>query len=247
MASESERLAALAAAARDAGTEDQVLPQLESHLAREPGDTAVLHWQALLLRELDQRDEAIAALEAARLRAPDDASLAHSLAQLTLEAGLPASRRFLEAIRLAPTRPELRLGLAAARFAEGEGERALAELDSLLAAQAGWYPGHRHYAQLAALTGRGDAAMASYERAIAGFPDAGQLYYEAAGLLLEGERHGEALAMLDRGIARVGEDRTLLCYRAGALDELGRAGEAEALFTRLGVVDDLSHAIRQAG
>jgi tetratricopeptide (TPR) repeat protein len=245
MASESERLAALAEAARDSGAEDQALPQLAAYLARNPGDLLVLHWHALLLRGLDRRDEAIALLEAARRLAPADASLAHSLAQLSLEAGKPASHLFREAIQLAPTRPELRLGLAAARFAKGEGELALSELDGLLAAQAGWYPGHRQFAQLAALAGRGDMVMSSYERAIAAFPDSGQLYFEAAGLLIESERYGDALAMLDRGIARAGEAELLLRLKAGALDELGHMAEAEALFARLGVVDDLAHAVRR--
>jgi tetratricopeptide (TPR) repeat protein len=245
MASESDQLAALAQTARDGGTEDQALPQLAAYLARNPGDLLVLHWHALLLRGLDRRDEAIALLEPARRLAPDNTSLAHSLAQLTLEAGQPASRLFLDAIRLAPTRPELRLGLAAARFAEGEGELALSELDAMLKAQPGWYPGHRQYAQLAALTGQGEAAMASYERAIAAFPDSGQLYYEAASLLMEGERYADALAVLDRGLARAGEAELLLQLKAGSLDELGRSAEAEALFTRLGVIDDLAHAIRR--
>jgi tetratricopeptide (TPR) repeat protein len=245
MTSESERLAAVAEAARDSGTEDQALPQLEAYLAGNPGDIVVLHWHALLLRGLDRRDEAIAVLETARHLVPADASLAHSLARVALEAGEPASECFLEAIRLAPTRPELRLGLAAARYAEGEGELALSELDGLLAVQAGWYAGHRQYAQLAALLGRGDAAMASFERAIMAFPDAGQLCFEAASLLIEGERYAEGLAMLDRGIARVGEDQALLCLKAGALDELDRAAEAEVLFARLGSIDDLSHAVRR--
>lgn len=245
MANQSERLAALAQAARDDGTEDQALPALAAYLARNPDDLVVLHWHALLLRGLDRRDEAITLLEAARRLNPANASLAHSLAQLTLEAGMPASTGFLEAIRLAPSRPELRLGLAAARFAEGEGERALAELDDLLAAQAGWYPGHRQYAQLATMTGHGDAAMTSYERAIAAFPDAGQLYFEAAALLIEGERHDEALAMIERSIGRIGEDQALLCLKAGALDELGRFAEAETLFARLADIDDLSHTIRR--
>jgi tetratricopeptide (TPR) repeat protein len=245
MASDSERLAALAEAARDNGTEDQALPQLAAHLARHPDDLTVLHWHALLLRGLDRRDEAIVLLAAARRRDPGNVSLAHSLAQLSFEAGQPSSANFLEAIRLAPTRPDLRLGLAAARFAEGEGALALSELDAMLAAQPGWYPGHRQYAQLAALLGQGDRAMASYERALSAFPESGQLYFEAASLLIEGERYGEALAMLDRGIARAGEAEPFLQLKAGTLDELGHSAAAEALFARLGAVDDRAHAIRR--
>lgn len=245
MTTERDQLAAIAQAARDGGSAESALAQLAAHLARDPRDVLIRHWQALLLRDLDRRGEAIGELETARRIDPADVSVAQSLAQISLEAGVPASHLFLEAIRLAPTRPELRLGLAAARFAEGQGPAALAELDATLAGNPGWYPGHRQYAQLAAMMGEGNAAMASYERAIAAFPDAGQLYYEASGLLLEGERYGEALAMLDRGIARVGESELLLCFRAGALDELGRAQEAEELFARLGEVDDISHAIRR--
>ena len=245
MAAESDRLGDLARQAITNGTEDAALPLLAAHCAREPDDVFVAHWQALLLRALDRREAALPMLKAAAARAPGDASLAQSLAQVALEAGLPAVSLFLAAIRLAPTRPELRLGLAAARLGEGDGEGGLDELGTMLAANAGWYDGHRQYAQLAALLGAGDAAMASYERAIAAFPAAGQLYFDAAALLTEGERYARALEFADRGMAAVGEDALLLQLRAGALDELGQEREAVALFDRLGLIDDVSHTIRR--
>lgn len=245
MAGDSETLGELAREAIAQGAEEPALARIEAHLGRDPADIYLRHWQALLLRALDRREEALPVLRSACVAAPGDASLAQSLAQVALEAGLPATDLFLKAIRLAPAKAELRLGLAAARLAEGHGEQALAELDAMLAANAGWFEGHRHYAQLAALLGRGDAAMACYDRALAAFPTAGQLYFDAAALLSEAGRHAPALDYAERGIAAVGEDPLLLQLKAGALDELGHDARAEVLFEQLGVIDDLAHTVRR--
>lgn len=240
-----ETLSALADEALDRGTEETVEPVLAAWLERNGPDARLLHWHALLLRALDRHDEALANLEQARRLSPTDAGIAHSFAQVALEAGGRASAHFESAIRIAPTNPELRHGLFAARYAEGEGSRALDELEAMLTANPGWYAGHRQFAQLSAMLGRAERALASIEHALARFPEAGALYLLGLELLIEAERYQEALALADRAIARLGEEAQLVLSRAVALDELGRHGEAGALLTRLGPADDSGHAIRR--
>ncbi|MCJ2177232.1 2OG-Fe(II) oxygenase family protein [Novosphingobium album (ex Hu et al. 2023)] len=243
MGDDADTLAALAEQALANGTEVEAEARLSVYLEDHPGDVTLLHWAAMLRRALDRRSEAIAALEQARHYAPDSSGLAHALAHVTLEAGRPASALFEQAIRMAPAKAEIRLGLASARFAEGQGERGFAELDAMLAANPGWMEGHRQYAQMAALLGKGDRVLASIDRALARFPQGDDLHRMGIALPLEGERYAEALERADRAIALRGALAPYVLPRAAALDETGRSEEAASLFEALGAPADNGHAV----
>jgi len=244
MVDDAEGLAALAEQALAARCEEAALPRLQAWLARHPNDATLLHWSAMLHRALDDRAAAIAALERARGQAPESAGIAHALAHTTLEAGLPASALFERAIMLAPADGTIHLGLGAARLAEGEGERALAELRAMLDANPGWYDGHRQYAQLSGLTGRRKAAYETIGRAIERFPDADALHQLAIDLLFEAEDHEGVLDAVRRAARYCPDTPTLLLAHAVALDELGRLHESAPLFARLGPPQDSAQAIR---
>lgn len=233
----------LADAALDSGDEEAAVARTSAWLAANRPRADLLHWHALLLRALERHDEALEALRQAARLAPADAAIARSLAQVSLEAGAKASKLFLDAIRLAPSRPDLRIGLNSARYAEGEGAAALEELGAMLAANPGWLEGHRQFAQLSAMTGQPDRAFDTIEAALARFPEAGALYLLALELLADGERHEAALQMADRAITRLGEAPQLILARAAALDELRRP-EAAPMFARLGPPAEPGHALR---
>ena len=232
MTDEREALAQLAERALARGEEEDAEARLTAWLARNRPDVGLLHWTAMLRRALDRREGAMAALEAAMALAPDNAGVVHALAHVSLEAGRPASHLFERATLLAPAKAEIRLGLASARLAEGEGRRGLAELEAMLAANPGWMEGHRQFAQLAAMVGEGHRAFSTIEAALQRFAQSDALRSLAIDLLLSGERHGDALAAADRAIAVHGPLRPFLVARAAALDELGRAEEAAATFDR---------------
>ncbi|SFG14726.1 Tfp pilus assembly protein PilF [Novosphingobium sp. CF614] len=236
-------LADLAQHALASGAEELAEPRLAAWLKTHPKDVTLLHWMAMLRRALDRRGEAIAALNEARRYAPGNPGAAHALAHVSLEAGYPASALFEQAIGLAPGKAEIRLGLASARFAEGEGERGLTELDAMLAANPGWMEGHRRYAQLAALSGHGDRALSTIERALERFPQGDALRKLGMDLLLEAERYPDALAAAERAIAIRGALAFFVLPRAAALDELGRSEEAAALFAVLGAPQEIGHAV----
>ena len=241
-----ERLAELAEQAIRDGTEDRAEPRLAAWCKAHPGDSGVRHWLALLQRSLDCREAALDTLAAAREIAPGDAALAHAQAQVALEAGIPANDLFLAAIRLAPGNGELRLGLATARFDTGNGELGLAELDAMLVANPGWYDGHRAYAQLAALLGHPDAALAPIRRALKIFPAAETLHHLAINLLLDAERFDEAFAATEAALVALGDVPEIRLALATALDELGEGDKARALFVALGPARDPGHAVRRA-
>ncbi len=238
-----ESLAELAGQALANGTEEAAEARLAGYLRGHPQEMSLLHWAAMLRRVLDRREEAIAALEQGLRLAPGNAGMMHALAHVRLEAGLPASRQFEEAIRLAPTKGEIRFGLASARHAEGEGARGLAELEAMLAANPGWMEGHRQFAQLATLVGQGGRSMATIEAALSRFPQSDALRTLAIDLLLAGEKFGPALAVADRALAVHGASPGFQLSRAAALDELGRSDEAAAQFAALGPPADRGHAV----
>lgn len=241
----SGELATLAEMALAEGDEGAIEPRLAAWLRTDPGDVLIRHWIALLRRSLDRRDEAIADFEIALRHAPGHPGITHALAHTMLEAGLPATDRFLEAIRLAPAKSDIRLGLAAARYADGEGARGLDELAALLGANAGWYDGHRKYAQLAAMVGRADDALASIEQALNAFPKGRDLYLLGIDLLLEAERYSAAIELIDRAAAQLGESDPLRWAKAAAIDECDGAEASAPLFVALGPAPDQAQAIRR--
>lgn len=238
-------LADLAGKALKQGVDSQELAEarLSDWLAVNSRDVTVLHWLAMLRRALDRRDGAIDALAQARRLSPQNGGVAHALAHVALEAGRPAARLFEQAIELAPAKGEIRLGLASARLAEGEGERGLAELEAMLGANPGWMEGHRQFAQLAVMTGQGDRMLATIEAALQRFPQSEALRQLSIELLMAGERYGPVLAISERAMQVHGESLPFLLARAAALGELGRNEEAEALFQRIGPARDTGHAV----
>ncbi len=240
-----DQLAQLAQDALAQGREVEAEPRLAAYLVSHPRDVRIIHWRALLLRSLDRRSSAIAALSAAQRLAPTNPAITHSLAVVSQEAGHPAVDLFAAALRLAPTNHEIRLGLTSARFAEGDGARALADLQARLTASPGWHQGHRQYAQLAAMLGQPKTALASIDRALAAYPASDALHLLAIELLLDAEEPAAALAATDRAIGQLGEVPALLLNRAAALDELGQTQAAMRLFDKIGPAGDIGHAIRR--
>ena len=94
-------------------------------------------WKALLERSLDEHEQALASFaEAARLD-PADVSIAHGHARTAMEAGLDAGPLYERALSLAPRNGQILIGLAAARAATGEGDRAVSDLQATLESRAG--------------------------------------------------------------------------------------------------------------
>ncbi|QNA85642.1 hypothetical protein G4G27_17860 [Sphingomonas sp. So64.6b] len=238
-------LAQCALQALDDGNEAELLPALAA-AAERVRDNALL-WQCtgLLYRGLDQHGEAAIAFDRAARLAPADAKIAQGRAQVALEAGLDAVALFDRARMLNPDNGGVHLGMAAARFAGGDGVRAIAELDSLLASSPAWVEGHATLARLRTMMGECATATASFERALTDHPRNAALWQSLVLTLNEGEQHTAALDVIRRGRAQLGDTPFFDANEAIALSEAGDVVRAEALFARVSLADEETFAVRR--
>jgi tetratricopeptide (TPR) repeat protein len=223
----------LARSSLSEGEEERGLAALAPAVAQCPS-ARLWQWKGLLERSIDEHGQALRSLgEAARLD-PADASIAHGLARVALEAGLPAEHLFETARRLAPNDGSVLLGLAAARVAEGRGEEAEAELDAALLQSPHWIEGHMQLAQLRSMLGRPALAADSLERALGQFRNHSGLWQARFDLRVKSEN----FRALDEDISSArssGADAALLRpYEAIAASELEQTDRADALFAEIG-------------
>ena len=170
-----ESIFSLAEQALDSGNEDAAIPTVRAAAERYDGPR-LWHWLGLLYRSLDEHEQALASFERAAELAPRGPKIAQARAQTAMEAGLPAVELFERALALAPQDGSVIVGLAAARAAAGDGERAVAELAAVLEREPMWTYGHEQLAQFQATLGRPEQATASLERALSRFPSAQPLW-----------------------------------------------------------------------
>lgn len=164
-----QAVADLAAKAIEQGDEDRVLPSVTAEAERS-GTALLWQWKALLERSLDEHEAALHSFENAAQLAPSDISIAHGHARTAMEAGLDARPLYDKALSLAPRNGQIMLGMAAARVAAGEGERAIAELEAVLETAPAWLYGHEQLAQFKATQGKSGEATSSLEQALKRFP-----------------------------------------------------------------------------
>ena len=183
----------------NAGRDHAALPILDSALARMPRDPALLQTKGLALRNLGDLAPALEILKRARALAPRDPLIAHTLARATMEAGLPASALYEEALKLAPGKPDIVLGSVAALLADGEARRAEASLREASFGQPAWSQAHRELLRLRLMLGQSfESANEGFARAVAARPAELALWHGWISALMEARRGAEADAVLAR-------------------------------------------------
>jgi tetratricopeptide (TPR) repeat protein len=170
--------------------------------------------------------------------------VAHILARATMEGGLPAIPLFDRALKLAPDDPSVILGRAAAQFAEGQTEAAIADLEARLRQVPGWLLGHSTIARLR--YGAGDTAgmTASFEESLLAEPGNGLLWRTLVETLMHGNLYDDALVAIARARAALGASATLDALEAACVAEQGETEHADALFAALGPIEHVSMAAR---
>lgn len=238
----------LALAARDAmasAREADVVSAVADAAARFGNSASAWQWAGLLQRAVQDHRRAMASFERAMSLAPNDGLIAMGLAQVRLEAGIDSRADFERAVRLAPTGDAM-LGLMAARYAEGEGQKALDDLRSILERNPHWLQGHRQWAQLAAMLGQADIATATVDRALIADRTNLGLWQTKLDLLEKAERHAERVLVCDEAAAETCDQSSFALARAAALSDAGDASRAAHAFARLGIPVAIDHAIRLA-
>jgi tetratricopeptide (TPR) repeat protein len=226
------------------GFEPEGLKLLEAARRSAPGEARLWQVAGLLHRQLEDLGPAIVMMtEAARL-APRDPLIAHTLARVHLEAGLPSVELFEAALRLAPNDGEILLGLAAAIENDSGPAAAVAGLERLVASRPGWIAGLEVLMRLRWLCGDREGFTADYERALAGDPRNIGLWRSLIIALTQGDQYERALDVSVRGRAQAGPHVIFDVNEAVCLSELGRFEAAEPLFGRLAVLDDAALRVR---
>jgi tetratricopeptide (TPR) repeat protein len=243
---DARRLGELARAALGAQREEDVLPLLRDATPA-TRDGRLWQWKGLLERALDEHGEALKSFAEAAALAPNDASIAHGRARVALEAGVPATELFVQALRLAPSDPQVYIGLNAARIAEGRAEEAEIELDRVLERSPLFLDGHQQLAQLRALRGRREHAFDSLERAIAANPRVPALWQALCDLQVLGEDYARLKQTVERANAAGIPGEALGRYAFIAASELGETERADALLTaEIAPAWRVRHSLRNA-
>ena len=226
------------------GLEEEGLRLLEAARRSAPGDSRLWQVAGLLHRRLDELGPAKAMLEQAARLAPADPLIAHTLARVHLEAGLPSVELFRAAHRLAPQDGEVLLGLVAA-LADDEGaQAAIVELERLVAAHPGWIVGIETLMRLRWQCGDAEGFTADFEHALALDPRNIGLWRSLIIALVQGNQYELALDAVLRGRTLAGPHLIFDANEAVCRAELLQFDAAERLFARLAAVDDATLRVR---
>jgi tetratricopeptide (TPR) repeat protein len=226
------------------GLEEEGLKLLEAARRSAPGDSKLWQVAGLLHRKLDELGPAIAMLKEAARLAPRDALIAHTLARAHLEAGLPSIQYFQAARRLAPTEPEILLGLVAAVEEEVGPAAAVETLELLIAPNPTWIAGLEMLMRLRWQCGDREGFTQDYERALAAEPRNIALWRSLILALTPADQYELALELVLRGRRSAGPNLLFDANEAVCRSELGQLEEAEPLFARLAELDDPTIRIR---
>jgi tetratricopeptide (TPR) repeat protein len=187
----------LARKALEEGEEERTLQVIERAVAQSPA-AALWQWKALLERSLDEHEAALASFEEAARLAPTEVSIAHGHARTAMEAGLDARPFYERALALAPRNGQILVGMAAARAAMGEGERAILDLQAVLRGAPAWLYGHEQFAQIMATQGKAPDATSSLDEALTRFPSAQPLWETLLNVQLRRGEYGSLKEIVER-------------------------------------------------
>lgn len=215
--------------ALESGEEEAAIPVVRAAAERQ-NRPILWHWLGLLQRSLDENEQALESLRTAAKLAPRGPRITHALAHTAMEAGLPAVELFERALELAPQDGAVIVGLAAARNAAGDGERAVADLANILEQAPLWTYGHEQFAQFQSTLGRPAEATASLERAIARFPTAQPLWETLLYVELRRGAYDKLRGILDRARSAGVHSAEFAIYEAIHAAEFAPETRPEALF-----------------
>jgi len=235
-----EAMLSAGAEAIRAGAEAEALRPVEEILRRSPDHPRLWQLLGLIHRNLEDHERSLHAFAKAAELAPEDAMIAHALACVRYEAGLPAGRHFEHAMRLDPSDRSILLRHAAARIAEGREAEAIAGLHEEARRDPLWVEGHKALARLRWAAGDREDFAESFETALAAAPRSAPLWRAYVETLMHDELHERALAIVERGRAAAGADPAFDAAEAICRSERGELEAAGALFRRLAPLRDVT-------
>lgn len=245
VAQDSQAMLEAGAAILRSGGEEEAIGPVAKQLERDPANAQLWLLLALLQRQAEDMPAAVAAADKAIALNATDPIVVSTHAFVIFEAGLPATELFDRAIALQPTH-SLVLGRAASQVAAGELSAAIETLDQHLRPNPLWLQGHGRLSNLRWAAGDGTFAR-SFEQALAQVPRNAELWRDYVTTFNNAGRYADAIALVERGKAAIGEHPSLVAAEAIARSSLGDLDAAERLFMRLPAVQEVGlteHLVR---
>ncbi|MDZ4138855.1 MAG: putative 2OG-Fe(II) oxygenase [Erythrobacter sp.] len=225
-----EQVLTKAIALRDSDDPQAARSLLEKAIEHRCDDPRLWQMLGLVHRAMDDSAGAIDALARAHALARSDVRIAHALARVTLEAGLPASELFRQTLSMAPADMTIVLGLSAALFAEGDGEAAIATLASYCERSPSWIEGIAALADLRWLMRDENGFASSYTRALGQRPYDQALWMALINHYIRIERYDWASKGVEVARKVLGDTPALQGVAAICASELGDWGLADSFF-----------------
>ncbi|MBL0925454.1 MAG: hypothetical protein IBJ12_13455 [Sphingomonadaceae bacterium] len=219
------------------------IPSLLAAAQRRANDAS--YWQilGLLQRACGESAAALQSLERAAHLAPGNFKIAHAVALVRLEAGLPAVESFDRVVALATEPEEALQGLAAAMVADGRRTEAVAKLDEALASRPHWFDGHWLACRLRWMDGERYDYLASIDKALTQHPRDLQLWQMRILVDQRSANFTGVLQSVERGRKNAGQQPLFDFFEICALSELGDHQKVDADFGRFAIPTDLSALI----
>ena len=191
-----------------------------------------------VLDDLYRRGQFQDVVEQARellLRTPGNADLLSRLgaAQFRLGQMNEAERTFRKALVSSPSHAQAQLGLGNALLTQGKASEAVTVFESLSKQAPSHVPLRRTLARAYIEASRYADAEALLQTLLQSDPKDAESWYELGLLNYRSGYYAPALKALDTALGLSAQHLDARIHRAGALDALGRVGEAEAEFRKL--------------
>ncbi len=228
----------------DSGKIDQAINLVRSAIKEQPKDGKLWHMLGVLHRTDHDSTAALAALEKALDYQPENPVLHHALARVTMEAGLPAVDKFDKARVFSPNDGSVILGRSAAQMATGQFDRAIADLELILAGNPLWLEGHELLSEARWTSGDKDGLISSFVGVLKTHPQNGALWAKCLDTLFKADRFAKAAEMVVEARKALGDSRGLIMYDAICASELGEAEKANRLFDSLAPITEIALAVR---
>ncbi|GGI91222.1 hypothetical protein GCM10007973_29390 [Polymorphobacter multimanifer] len=217
------------------GRAAEALPDIDALRRVSPDDPGLRLTGGAAMLALGQLDAAAADFDAVLAQRPEDAKALQGRARVSAQAGddALALRLYRKAFSVAPTDPEVMLGLAEALEAKGA-DSGLPLLAAAVEAHPGGVAGQDALARMRAEAGELADFEAGYRRARTKMPDDAPLASGHVACLMRAERYADAIITLDQWVARAGRSPEADRFEAMLASEVGDLQRADAAFGRGG-------------
>lgn len=208
---------------------------LRDALQRQPHSVGLLNSLGATLLDAGRADEAEPVYRKALTLQPDNRVATIRLGQALRETGQAkaAVQLFRDSQPRLGGTPEFIEAMAGALTENGEWRAAEDQLEQLCNQVPGYFQGHRALVRLGREYGSKKDCYRSFRTLAQQWPRESLIWHHWLSILLQYRDYSDLLTVSETAAASIGDTEQVLFSRAIALGELGRAGEAEAIFQRL--------------